>query len=226
MIAYSLLSILSLVPDRPRDPQMKSKEAAVGWLPVTGEDGSPTLIYEVDYILDQRGSGEDTQYLVKWRGAPEDRATWEPAANLTNCPALFRAWRRYLRLARKAQRGLQNIAPVSGDTASASASSPTFLSPGGEGVERHPPAAAPLIAEDSLHPALKECEPAEHISPRNSSDSEANSLDRRKFAVREAGDEGVASVDKQVSGEKKKLHLGRKGKEKEPGKTGQGNFKK
>ncbi|CDJ33861.1 uncharacterized protein EMH_0085970 [Eimeria mitis] len=142
---------------------MKSKEVAVGWSPVTGQDGSPTDIYEVDYILDQRGSGEDTQYLVKFRGAPEDHATWEPAANLTNCPALLRAWRHYLRRARKAKRGLQDIAPGSGDTASASASSPTFLSPGGQGVERNPPAAAPLTAKDSLHPALKECEPAKHI---------------------------------------------------------------
>ncbi|CDJ35022.1 uncharacterized protein EMH_0023410 [Eimeria mitis] len=138
-----------LVPDRSRDPQMKSKEAAVGWLPVTGPDGTPTDIYEVDYNLDQRGSDEDIQYLVKWRGAPEDRATWEPAANLTNCPALLRAWRRHLRRARKAQRGPQDVAPGSGNTASASASSPTFFSPGREGVERHPPAAAPLIPEGS-----------------------------------------------------------------------------
>ncbi|CDJ34273.1 uncharacterized protein EMH_0019560 [Eimeria mitis] len=50
-----------------------------------GPDGAPTDTYEVDYILNQRGSRKDIQYLVKWRGAPEDRATWEPAANLTNC---------------------------------------------------------------------------------------------------------------------------------------------
>ncbi|CDJ70406.1 hypothetical protein, conserved [Eimeria necatrix] len=31
--------------------------------------------YEVDYIMDQRGSGADAQYLVKWSGTPEDQAT-------------------------------------------------------------------------------------------------------------------------------------------------------
>ncbi|CDJ36185.1 LOW QUALITY PROTEIN: Retrotransposon nucleocapsid protein, related [Eimeria mitis] len=154
---HNVFHVSQLVPDRLRDPQMKSKEAAVGWLPVTSQDGSPTDIYEVDYILDQRSSGEDVQYIVKWRGAREDRAIWEPAANLTNCPALLRAWRCHLRRARNAQRGLQDAALGSADTASASASSPTSLSPGGEGVERHPPAAAPLIAEDSLK------EPARHI---------------------------------------------------------------
>ena len=44
--------------------------------------------------MDQRGSGDAAQYLVKWRGAPEDHATWEPAHHLTGCPALLRAWRR------------------------------------------------------------------------------------------------------------------------------------
>ncbi|CDJ34265.1 uncharacterized protein EMH_0019520 [Eimeria mitis] len=169
---HNAFHVSQLVPDRPRDPQMKSKEAAVWRLPVTGPDGTPTDIYEVDYILDQRGSDEDIQYLVKWRGAPEDRATWEPAANLTNCPALLRAWRRHIRRARKAQRGPQDVAPGSGNTTSALASSPTFFSPGREGVERHPPAAAPLVAEDSLK------EPARHISLGNTSDSEA---DLRRF---------------------------------------------
>ncbi|CDJ31924.1 uncharacterized protein EMH_0010710 [Eimeria mitis] len=92
-----------LIPDRPRDPLMQSKEAAVGWLPLTDKEGNSTDIYEVDYILNQRGSGKDVQYLVKWRGAPEDRATWEPASNLTNCSALLRAWRRYYNKVRSAQ---------------------------------------------------------------------------------------------------------------------------
>ncbi|CDJ31386.1 LOW QUALITY PROTEIN: uncharacterized protein EMH_0066410 [Eimeria mitis] len=217
---HNVFHVSQVVPDRPRDPQMKSKEAAVGWLPVTSPDGSPTDIYEVDYILDQRGSGEDIQYLVKWRDAPEDRATWEASANLTNCPALLRAWRRHLRRARKAQRGLQDVAPGSGDTASVSASSPTFLLRGGEGVERDPPAAAPLIAEGSVK------EPARHASLRNTLGSEA---DLRRCAIREAGVEGVGSVDKEVkdvSGEKEKLETARKGKGKGTGQTGRGKFKK
>lgn len=36
----------------------------------------------------QRGSGDSATYLVKWRGASKDRATWEPAL-LTNCQAFF-----------------------------------------------------------------------------------------------------------------------------------------
>ncbi|CDJ36108.1 Similar to Transposon MAGGYgagandpolgenehomologues, related [Eimeria mitis] len=211
---HNVFHVSQLVPDRPSDPQMKSKEAAVGWLPVTGPDGTPTDIYEVCYILDQRGSGEDTQYLVKWRGDPEDRPTWEPAANLTNCPALLRAWRRHLRRATKDQRGPQDVASGSANTASASASSPTFFSPGGEGVERHPPEAAPLIAEGSLK------EPARHILLGNTSDSEA---DLRKCAIRGAGDEGVGSVDKvvkEVSGVRERAKSARKGKEKGTGKAG------
>lgn len=35
-----------------------------------------------DYMLDQRTSDDKAQYLVKWAGAPEDRATWDPAHNL------------------------------------------------------------------------------------------------------------------------------------------------
>ncbi|CDJ36377.1 uncharacterized protein EMH_0082110 [Eimeria mitis] len=72
---HNVFHVSQLIPDRPRDPQMQSKEAAVKWLPVTGPDGNPSDIYEVDYILDQRGSGAYLQYLVKWRGAPEECAT-------------------------------------------------------------------------------------------------------------------------------------------------------
>ncbi|CDI74959.1 hypothetical protein EPH_0037440 [Eimeria praecox] len=74
---------------------MTSKEAAVGWLPVEDPDGRPTGVYEVDYIMAQRGAGPTTQYLVKWTGAPEDRAIWDPASHLTNCPALLRACRHH-----------------------------------------------------------------------------------------------------------------------------------
>lgn len=33
-------------------------------------------------MLDQQGSDDKAQYLLKWAGAPEDRATWEPAHHL------------------------------------------------------------------------------------------------------------------------------------------------
>ncbi|CDI86680.1 Polyprotein, related [Eimeria praecox] len=100
---HNVFHVSQLVQDRPRDPQIISKEAAVGWIPVEDPDGRPTDVYEVDYIMAQRGSGPTTQYLVKWRGFPEDRATWEPTSHLTNCPALLPAWRRHHRNMQRAQ---------------------------------------------------------------------------------------------------------------------------
>jgi chromo domain-containing protein 1 len=35
--------------------------------------------YEVDTILAEDNSGDETYYLVKWLGYPEERCTWEPA---------------------------------------------------------------------------------------------------------------------------------------------------
>ena len=39
--------------------------------------------YLVDRLLDRRGRGAATQYLVKWRGYPRSRATWEFRTELT-----------------------------------------------------------------------------------------------------------------------------------------------
>ncbi|CDI85179.1 Similar to Transposon MAGGYgagandpolgenehomologues, related [Eimeria praecox] len=84
----------ALVPDSPRAPAQEPQEAVVEWPPTRDAAGNPTDQYEVDYIMDQRGSGDEACYLVKWRGFPEDQATWEPASHLEGCPALLRAWRR------------------------------------------------------------------------------------------------------------------------------------
>ena len=105
---HDVFHVSLLVKDRPRDPSMNAKEAAVGWLPVNDAHGNPTDQYQVDYIMGQRGTGDSAFYLVKWRGYPEDRATWEPAANLANCSAFLRAWRRRLR---KHQRSQQVLRP-------------------------------------------------------------------------------------------------------------------
>ncbi|CDJ35234.1 uncharacterized protein EMH_0024760 [Eimeria mitis] len=169
---HNVFHVSQLVPDRPRDPQMQSKEAAVGWLPITGPDGAPTDTYEVDYILNQHGSGKDIQYLVKWRGAPEDRATWEPAANLTS----------YFKRARDNQRRPQDVASSFAHTTAAGPSSPRFFSRGGEGVARHYPAAAPLRAQDSLK------EPERDTSLGSTVDSEA---EPERRTSREVEDEGV-----------------------------------
>ncbi|CDJ62908.1 hypothetical protein ENH_00028900 [Eimeria necatrix] len=82
--------------------------ADAAWPPIHVAAGNPTEEYEVDYVMDQRGSGDAAQYLVKWRGTPEDQATWEPAHHLTGCPALLRAWRRRQR---KRLQARNNIGP-------------------------------------------------------------------------------------------------------------------
>ena len=55
------------------------------------DDGRPS--YEVEFILGKRGEGPDKEYLVKWKGCPEEAATWEPESNLENCAAMLRAIR-------------------------------------------------------------------------------------------------------------------------------------
>ncbi|CDI74846.1 OSIGBa0102B11.2 protein, related [Eimeria praecox] len=82
------------VPDRPRAPAQEPQEAVVEWPPTRVAAGNPTDQYEVDYIMDQPGSGDEAYYLVKWRDFPEDKATWEPTSHLEGCPTLLRSWRR------------------------------------------------------------------------------------------------------------------------------------
>ncbi|CDJ47211.1 Polyprotein, related [Eimeria brunetti] len=85
---HNVFHVSQLVSHHPRAPALVPQEAAVGWAPTRDPAGNPTDQYLVDYILDQKGSGEDAYYLVKWRGAPEDRATWEPKRHLAGCPPL------------------------------------------------------------------------------------------------------------------------------------------
>ena len=82
---------------------MQASEAAAGWLSVRDAQGTPTDQYAVGYIVAQRGSADSATYLVTWRDAPKDRATWEPAAHLANCPAFLRAWRRRIRKQQRSQ---------------------------------------------------------------------------------------------------------------------------
>jgi hypothetical protein len=46
------------------------------------------LEYEVERLLDRRGTGENRQYLVKWTGYPIWDATWEPMDNLSHAKDL------------------------------------------------------------------------------------------------------------------------------------------
>jgi hypothetical protein len=50
--------------------------------------------YEVEAILDARGTGESRQYLVKWKGWGYDDATWQTRDDLRNAPAMLRQFER------------------------------------------------------------------------------------------------------------------------------------
>ncbi|CDJ62744.1 Retrotransposable element Tf2 155 kDa protein type 2, related [Eimeria necatrix] len=54
-----------LVPRRPRPPDLVPQKADTAWPPIRDAAVSPTEEYEVDYIMDKRGSGADAQLLVK-----------------------------------------------------------------------------------------------------------------------------------------------------------------
>jgi hypothetical protein len=43
----------------------------------------------VEAILKKRVRGEVEQYLVKWKGYPENQSTWEPKDHMTDCASLI-----------------------------------------------------------------------------------------------------------------------------------------
>lgn len=45
--------------------------------------------YEVEYIIDMKGSGKNRKFLVHWKGFPKSAETWEPENNL-NCQDLIK----------------------------------------------------------------------------------------------------------------------------------------
>ena len=85
---HNVFHVSQLIPHRQREKIQVPREAPVGWPPVPDAAGNPTDQFLVDYIMDQRGRGASASYLVKWRGAPEENATWEPAHHLEGCPEL------------------------------------------------------------------------------------------------------------------------------------------
>lgn len=49
-----------------------------------GNDGSDSEEeYEVEYIIDMKGSGKKREFFVHWKGYPRSAETWEPEANLS-----------------------------------------------------------------------------------------------------------------------------------------------
>jgi hypothetical protein len=53
--------------------------------------------YEVERILEKKGTGKRLRYLVKWIGWPEEDNTWEPVENLTNAKDLISAFEEKLK---------------------------------------------------------------------------------------------------------------------------------
>ncbi|KAL8442510.1 hypothetical protein Emed_007256 [Eimeria media] len=85
------------------DPQLRREQQ---WEPMQ-RDGY--LEFEVEAILDVRGSGTHKQYLIHWKGKPKEAATWEPARNLTHCKHLLRSFHR----TRNRQQDSQDQQPTS-----------------------------------------------------------------------------------------------------------------
>jgi hypothetical protein len=52
-------------------------------------DPAGDAVYEAERIVAQRGSRRRPEYLVKWKGYPNEDCSWEPRKNL-NCPELLR----------------------------------------------------------------------------------------------------------------------------------------
>ena len=64
--------------------------------------------YEVEWIVDSCWKGQRLEYLIHWKGYPEEERTWEPAGNLTHAKeaitdfhqtmpqALWKLWMAYL----------------------------------------------------------------------------------------------------------------------------------
>ena len=49
-------------------------------------DKETRMVYEVERIIDERNGVKGLEYLVKWKGWPDNSNTWEPMKNL-NCPS-------------------------------------------------------------------------------------------------------------------------------------------
>ena len=87
---HNVFHVSLLTKDKPRPREMQTTNDPASWQPIPTAEGEE---YEVEFILDERGSSNNKQYLVKWKGYPEDEATWIPEANITNAKEVLRAFR-------------------------------------------------------------------------------------------------------------------------------------
>jgi len=65
--------------------------------------------YEVERILEKKGTGKRLRYLVKWIGWPEEDNTWEPVDNLTNAKDLITAFEETLKATTSKPKGEESL---------------------------------------------------------------------------------------------------------------------
>ena len=85
MKQHPVFHVALLLRHKPRPGYMRAEDS---WGPL---DLKKQDEWEVEHLLDRRGSGPNEELLVKWRGFPKEEATWEPIANLENSKALVQA---------------------------------------------------------------------------------------------------------------------------------------
>ncbi len=60
--------------------------------PHAAADSNGDQQWEVDSIIAQRSAGRVQQYLVRWKGYPDEENTWEPRSSLEAAPVALRDW--------------------------------------------------------------------------------------------------------------------------------------
>ncbi|KAL8443247.1 hypothetical protein Emed_006922 [Eimeria media] len=90
MQVHNVFHVSLLQRDKPRPSYMLQPH---GWRPLGAADDDEDPEFEVEHLLDSRGSGATEEFLVKWKGYPVEQATWEPLSNLGGCRDLVRAFR-------------------------------------------------------------------------------------------------------------------------------------
>ena len=89
MQVHPVFHVSLLQADKPRPEEMRANDP---WEAVN-PDRPEVPEYEVEHLLDSRGSGNNEEFLVKWKGFPEEEATWEPVEHLENSKDLIRAFK-------------------------------------------------------------------------------------------------------------------------------------